>query len=52
MHEHADIIRDLGVAPKFDADDEIERRIEFLADSCAIREPRHMSLVSAASSIP
>ena len=32
MHEHADIIRDLGVAPSFDAGHEIERRIEFLAD--------------------
>lgn len=32
MHEHADIIRDLGVAPTFDPDHEIERRTEFLAD--------------------
>jgi NAD+ synthase len=32
MHEHADIIRDLGVSPKFELDHEIERRIEFLAD--------------------
>lgn len=32
MNEHADIIRDLGVAPTFDPDHEIERRTEFLVD--------------------
>ncbi|WP_439604907.1 ammonia-dependent NAD(+) synthetase, partial [Shinella sp.] len=32
MHDHADIIRDLGVAPTFDAVHEIGRRIEFLAN--------------------
>lgn len=32
MHEHADIIRDLGVAPIFDTDNEIDRRIEFLTN--------------------
>ena len=32
MHEHADIIRDLGVAATFDPDHEIERRTEFLVD--------------------
>lgn len=30
MHEHADIISELGVAPTFDADTEIKRRTEFL----------------------
>ena len=32
MHEHADIIRDLGVAPTFDPDHEVERRTSFLAE--------------------
>lgn len=32
MNEHANIIRDLGISPKFELDHEIDRRIEFLAD--------------------
>jgi NAD+ synthase len=32
MHEHSEIIRDLGVAPTFDPGHEIERRTQFLAD--------------------